>query len=102
TMPPQYALLNEAPSPSDYTRRVVDLVAGLEQAPPSAQPNVRLLCDWGITHVYVGQGQGRVGLAAAQLFTPQQFSESPLFSLVYRQDQVSIFALSAHACDTTG
>jgi hypothetical protein len=102
TMPPQYALLNEAPSPADYTRRVIELVARLERAPPSAPANTQLLCEWGITHVYVGQGQGRVGLAADQLFTPQQLAASPLFSLVYHQDQVSIFALSAHACDTSG
>jgi hypothetical protein len=102
TMPPQYALLNEAPLPADYTRRIVDLVMRLEREPLSESANTRLLCEWGITHVYVGQGQGRVGLAAAQLFTPQQLAQSPLFNLVYHQDRVSIFALNGRACDTNG
>jgi hypothetical protein len=101
TMPPQYALLSEQPSPPDYTQRVVDLVAQLEREPPGAPQSLRLLCDWGIGYVYIGQGQGRVGVSAPQLFAPQQLIDSPAFSLVYRQDRVAIFQLRPELCETS-
>jgi hypothetical protein len=100
TMPPQYALLNEKPSPPDYTRRVVELVAQLEREPPTAPRSLRQLCDWGVTYVYVGQGQGQVGVVAPQLFAPRQLIDSPAFSLVYRQDRVSIFRLRSELCES--
>jgi hypothetical protein len=98
TMPPQYALLNEVPAEPEYTQRVVELVARLEANSPASQEGIRLLCDWGITHVYVGQGQGKVGAGAVQLFSPETLAASPAFSAVYRQDRVAIFALDSQIC----
>lgn len=98
TMPPQYALVNEIPAEPEYSRRVVDLVAHLETASPASPEGLRLLCDWDITHVYVGQGQGKVGAGAVQLFSPDDLAASPAFSQVYHQDRVYIFALNHQAC----
>lgn len=98
TMPPQYALMNEVSLKPDYTQRVINLVAQLEKESPSSPGGVQLLCDWGITHVYIGQGQGQTGAGAAQLFSPEQFVGSAAFELVYRQDRIRIFRLSPSAC----
>ena len=98
TMPPQYALLNEAPADAEYTRRVVDLVACLETTSPGSLDGIQLLCDWDITHVYIGQGQGKVGTGVVQLFSPDALATSPVFSKVYQRDRVCILALNPQAC----
>lgn len=98
TMPPQYALLNEVPADTEYTQRVVDLVAHLETASLASPEGVQLLCGWGITHVYIGQGQGKVGTNAVQLFSPEELMSSQAFNLLYRQDRVHIFALNSQTC----
>lgn len=98
TIPPQYAILNEKPSPPEYTRQVVKLLAELETTSPASPQGINLLCAQGITHVYIGQRQGRVGYAAAQLFSPQSLLNSADFDLIYHQDRVWIFKLEPQAC----
>jgi hypothetical protein len=98
TMPPQYALFNEIPAEPDYTQRVVELVAQLETVSPASPEGIQLLCDWDITNVYVGQGLGKVGTGAVQLFPPEDLAASSAFSKVYQQDRVHIFALDPQAC----
>jgi len=106
TMPPQYALLNEAPAVPGYSQRVVDLVAYLEEHSPASPEGLAQLCEWGITHVYIGQGQGKIGKVifaeAAQLFSPEVLANSPAFQLLYHQDRVWIFALNPEACKERG
>ncbi len=99
TMPPQYALVNEAPIEWDYTQHVTDLVADLEKKSPTSAEGMKLLCSWGVTHVYIGQGQGKVGAGAVQLFPPEVFVSTNAFNLVYRQDRVYIFALNRQECE---
>jgi len=98
TMPPQYALFSEVPMGPGYSRAVVQLVARLEEISPISLEELQYLCGWGITHAYVGQGQGKVGVNATQLFAPQDLLTSPFFDLVYHQDRVYIFALDPQAC----
>jgi hypothetical protein len=98
TMPPQYALLSEAPAEPGYSQRVVDLVARLEENSPASAEGIQLLCDWSITNVYVGQGQGEIGPEAVQLFSPTALAGSSAFSQVYHQDRVWIFALDPQMC----
>lgn len=100
TMPPQYALLNEQPSPADYTERVVGLVAALEQSSPASPAGEAALCAEGITHVYIGQGQGQVGWGGQSLLSLDALRASPAFTLVYQRDLVSIFAFSRASCGT--
>ena len=101
-MPPQYALLNEAPKEEDYTLRVVGLVAAFEETSPASGEGIRRLCEEGITHIYVGQGQGKVGLGVSQLFEPQDFLGHPEFRLIYEQDRVYIFAVADGLCVSPG
>ncbi|MCG8348023.1 MAG: hypothetical protein MI924_09625 [Chloroflexales bacterium] len=99
TMPPQYAMLNEAAALPGYTRQVVNLVAQLETIAPTESAGLRALCDWGVTHVYIGQVQGRVGAGVRQLFQADDLLQSPAFQLRYRQDRVSIFAFDHQECE---
>jgi hypothetical protein len=98
TMPPQYALINETPADVGYTQRVVDLVAHLGTTSQVSPEWTQSLCDWGITHVYVGQGQGQVGAGATQLFSPAILAGNPALSTVYNQDRVYIFDLNPETC----
>lgn len=98
-MPPQYALYNEAEIEPGYDRAVVELVATLEDSPPTTDPGLKAICDFGVTHVYVGQEQGQV--AAQELdpyLKPAELAIDPAFDLVYHQDRVWIFALKDGAC----
>lgn len=97
-MPPQYAILSETPIQPGYSKAVVDLVVQLGTIAPSEPAGIELLCDWGFTHVYIGQQQGEVGHGAEQLFSDEDLRENPTFTQVYRQDQVSIYAMDPEAC----
>lgn len=98
TMPPQYALLNETPIHPSHSERLVELVAHLEAHLPSSPAGLRRLCEWGITHVYIGQGQGKVGSGATQLFAPADFADASEFETIYHQDRVWVFALNPASC----
>jgi hypothetical protein len=98
TMPPQYALFNERPSDPGYSNQVTALVSLLENQPAASPAGIAALCAQDVTHVYIGQRQGKVGADAHQLFAPQEFLESPSFRPVYHQDRVYIFALDPAAC----
>jgi hypothetical protein len=102
TMPPQYALVNEVQAEPGYSQRVVDLVAQLEEVSPASEQGLRLLCDRGITHVYVGQGQGKVGTGAEQLFAADALLSSDEFTPVYRDGRVIVFALDPQVCGRIG
>lgn len=99
TMPPQYAMINEVPAEPGYSQKVTGLVATLEDNPIGAPVSLQALCEWGVTHVYIGQGQGQVGKGVTQLFTPEELQASPAFEPVYREDRVQIYALKRDACD---
>jgi len=98
TMPPQYAILNEASIQPDYTQRMVALVKKLETIPLDSPEGVDLLRGKGITHVYIGQGQGEVGFGVTQLFSPDELLDSQDYKLIYHQDRVYVFALKAGIC----
>lgn len=94
-IPPQYAQFNERPDIPGYTKQVAALVVALEQQPVTSPDNLQRLCLFGISHVYIGQKQGRVGFNAPQLFSPDELSASSAFKLLYHRDKVYIFKLKA-------
>ncbi len=97
TIPPQYALANEAPIDPGYSLSVVNLEAKLEATSVASREGISLLCDYGITHVYIGQKQGAVGNPNAPLFTPVELTFSGVFQLIYHQDRVYIYSVE-NAC----
>jgi hypothetical protein len=99
TMPPQYALLNEMPSQPGYLQRVTRLVIDLRESPPATPEGQRILCENGISHLYVGQAQGRVGSPPpAPLFLPADLAASPAFETLYHQDRVWVFRFDRGLC----
>jgi hypothetical protein len=97
-MPPQYALMNEASNESGYTQRLIDLLNRLETTSLDSQDGVSLLCEQGITHLYIGQRQGVVGFDSSCLFPADTLRDSQYYRLLYHQDRVYIFSLVEGVC----
>jgi hypothetical protein len=49
------------------------------------------LKERGITHVYIGQRQGRVNYVGPDILKPGELAANPHFRLVYQQDRVWVF-----------
>jgi hypothetical protein len=99
TMPPQYALLNERETIAGYGRAVVQLVSELDENSPVTPEGLAKLCQFGVTHIYVGQGQGKVALEPLNPYlVPADLRSSPYFDLVYHEDRVWIFAVKDAVC----
>lgn len=98
TIPPQYALLNEQPVEAGYSQRVVRLVEALETISLDSSEAPPLLCEWEISHVYIGQGQGLVSFGNPQLFSPQELENSPYFRHVFGVEQVRVYVLEEGVC----
>lgn len=99
SMPPLYALSSEEPAEPGYSRQVIDLVAALETTSLDSPEGVALLCEQGISHIYIGQLQGLVGISwLSQLYTPDELINQPAYQQDYHQDRVYIFALREDAC----
>ena len=98
TIPPQYAILNEVPDAADYTKNAVALVAALEKVSPGSPEGLQWLCRENIAYAYIGQGQGKVGYGASQLFSPEELAQSPAFQQIYHQDRVYIFKFDRRVC----
>jgi hypothetical protein len=98
TMPPQYALLSEVPVEPGYSQRVVDLVKHLSTDSVTSPQTIALLCDWGVTHLYIGQQQAVSGEEPKQLFSPRDLAGSAAFREAYHQDRVWIYALNNEMC----
>ncbi len=98
TIPPQYAQFNEVSQPSDHTHSVVELVSTLQQYSINAPESLSAICQWGITHIYNGQGQGNIG--GSPLFSTEDLLAAPeFFTRIYHQDRVSIFEFNPLICD---
>lgn len=54
---------------------------------------LELLAERQVTHVYIGQRQGRVNYTGPYTLNPAEMLADEHFELVYRQDQIWIFAL---------
>ena len=99
TMPPQYALFNEKPNEPGYAQTVTNLVARLRQVGVTSPEGMRILCEHGITHVYIGQGQGRVALSPPEpMLSTADLEASPRFAPLYRQDKVRVYAFDESIC----
>jgi len=98
TMPPQYALVNEPPEDPGYSRRIVDLVTQLTENSPAAEKSLRMLCEAGVTHVYIGQQRGRANIHQLVLYQESSLQNSWAFERVYAADRVRVYRLRESAC----
>jgi uncharacterized membrane protein len=97
-MPPQYALMTEQPEPKEFSQQVIALINFWEAHSINSPDGLDALCRFGITHIYNGQLQGKVGDGVRQLFSDQELETSPAFERVYHRDRVSIYALKPSTC----
>lgn len=92
TVPPLNYRTEQGPWP-EYRERVLDIVRQLQQTGVDDPATLALLEEQGITHVYVGQQQGRVNYRGPDVLDPAALLDSPHYRPVYHQDRVWIFEL---------
>lgn len=98
TIPPQYALLSEHPADPRYATNVVDIVNLGEAGSLDSTEAMRLLCELGVTHAYVGQRQGLVGAGVRQLYSAESLSTSASFGLLHQLDRARIYSFDRGMC----
>jgi hypothetical protein len=92
TIPPLLYTMEVTNDPQ-YAIQVREDVRYLQQVPASSPEGVRFLQSRGVTHVYIGQGQGKVGNSGEPLLDASALAASPAYRTVYHRDQVWIFEL---------
>jgi len=90
TVPPLTYGTEKEPWPG-YRRWVNELTQQLQGADMAAPATITLLGERGITHVYIGQQQGRVNYSGPDALKPESLLASPYFRLIYHQDRVWVF-----------
>lgn len=99
TMPPQYPLLAEKPIEPEYNEMVVRLTGEIRQHGIASSDVIAMLCQYGVTHAYIGQAEGRVGTPPpTPMLSREALEESRSFVRVYAEERVAIFALRPEAC----
>jgi hypothetical protein len=101
TMPPQYAILNENSFEPGYTDRMINLVNSLQKTSLDTPQAFAMLCNNNVTHIYIGQQQGRSALkflGSPQLFSSSNLVGSTYYDLIYHHDQVYIYAINKGIC----
>jgi hypothetical protein len=93
TVPP-ISYSSELEPSSGYRQRIQELARQAQERGPDDPELLALLRREGVTHVYVGQRQGRVNYAGEKIIHPEQLVKSPNYSLVYRQDRVWVFEVA--------
>jgi hypothetical protein len=95
TIPPQYALMNEKPEDPAFTQTLLQNLQFFEEHSPDDPQAFQKLCEWGITHIYIGQQQGLASYEKIQLFSPEDLKSMPL---VYAQSRVRIYEFPRDGC----
>jgi hypothetical protein len=94
TMPP-LTYVSETPLSPGYPQQVRDLMTQLQAADLATAEGLALLEQNGITYIYIGQGEGRVGNPGAPLLSAETLLSTPYYEPVYHEDQIWIFKLRA-------
>jgi hypothetical protein len=90
TLPPITYGSEQGPQ-SNYIYWVNALTAEIQNKGITSPDVFALLRERGVTHVYVGQRQGRVNYDGPHMLEPAKLLASPHFRPVYQQDRVWIF-----------
>ncbi len=97
TMPPQYALLDEKPEDPNYTKWVVSVLEKFRYADPTTSEGIEAACDWGISHIYIGQKQGLMN-QKQPLLDWKNWQNTEAWTLIYAEDRVRLFELDQAFC----
>jgi hypothetical protein len=92
TVPPLNYALEQGPWPG-YRLWVNDLTRQIQERGVDDPETVDELRAREITHVYIGQRQGRVNYAGPHVLSPEELLQSSYYRPVYHQDQVWVFEL---------
>jgi hypothetical protein len=92
TLPPILYGSEQAPR-ADYRLWINALTAALEQKPIDDPEMLAMLRERGITHIYIGQRQGRLNYAGPAVLNPEQLRNSSHFRPIYHEDRVWVFEL---------
>jgi hypothetical protein len=78
----------------DYKKQVNELARVIAEKGPADSESLGMLQERKITHIYIGQQQGRVNYAGPDVLDPLQLSGDPHFRVIYHQDRVWIFEIA--------
>ena len=92
TQPPILYGTERGPRP-DYRLWINALPTALQQKRVDDPEVLAMLRERGVTHIYVGQRQGRVNYSGPVALDPRQLLDSPHFRPVYHQDRVWVFEI---------
>jgi hypothetical protein len=92
TLPPLNYSFDQGPRP-DYVHWINALTGEIQNKGVTHPDVLTLLRERGVSHVYIGQRQGRVNYGGPYVLEPGQLLASPDFHLVYHQDRVWVFEI---------
>jgi hypothetical protein len=92
TLPPLSYGLEPEPWPG-YRVYISDLTAVLQEKGLIHPDSLAVLQERGVSHVYIGQQQGRVNSIGAYAFQPEELLSSDYYQPIYHQDRVWVFEL---------
>ena len=92
TVPPLNYGTEQGPRP-DYREWVNELTSQVQAARVDDPATLALLRERGVTHVYIGQQQGRVNYNGPDVLRPEVFFQDKHYRLLYHQDRVWIFEI---------
>ena len=78
----------------NYKKNINQLAKVVQEIGPTDPSVLQMLRDNQITHVYIGQMQGRVNYTGPGVLDPNQMVRDPDFKVIYHQDRVWIFAIN--------
>lgn len=84
----------ETPAEASYPWDVYYRWRALREIPPPPDELARLMQEYNLTHVYIGQRRGLVWQGTETPLDPAELVAAPQFSLLYAVDGVRIFALN--------
>lgn len=90
----------ETLSPDTDRTELVQLVADVEASLGDAEDLRSTLCRDGITHVYLGDRQGTVGLGDTQLLPPAWLQHNTDFRLLHQAGNAQVWSFDRTACAT--
>ena len=93
TVPPLNYSAEHGPWP-EYRLWVNELTALIQERGIDDPATIKELRERGITHVYIGQQQGRVNYGGPHVLSPQVLGDSQSYRPIYHQDQVWVFELA--------
>jgi hypothetical protein len=92
TVPPLTYGLEQEPT-SGYRLRVRETTAQIQEEGIDCPETLMRLKEYGVTHVYIGQQQGRVNYNGLYILDFESLSTSEFYHLAYHQDRVWIFEI---------